>query len=431
MKRIILKAGEEQRIFEGHPWVYDNEVDRILGPAGPAGITPGEIADVESAGKRYVGRAFANPNSKIIARLYSSSKEGADKGFFKRRIREALSRRTGYDLRRESVRLVFGEADFLPGFILDRFVGWSLAETENAVQERPLTFSAVESALGPPRSWLSAQFLIFGTDCRKTEILCALEEVLAKDLGLPEGVVERSSLKVRDLEGLPQQEGLLKGTFPDQGIVIFENGFPFCAHLGAGQKTGHFLDQKDNRRRIARWLPKDARVLDAFAYTGAFGIHAVRFGAAEVRAVEVSKNALSILRKNAELNAAENRIACEEGDVFELLRVYQRNRERFDLIVLDPPAFAKSRSFLADALRGYKEINLQAMKLLVPGGVLVTCSCSQVLNESRFKRLLTSAAADADRRLIQLDFRYQGLDHPILAGYDESLYLKCGYYRVL
>ncbi|MDR2535015.1 MAG: class I SAM-dependent rRNA methyltransferase [Treponema sp.] len=433
MKRIILKAGAEKRSLAGHPWIYDNEVAQILGSSGIAQLEPGETADVESLGKTYLGRAFVNPRSKIIARLYSPSKEGVDRGFFKRRIREALSRRTGYDLRRESARLVFAEADFLPGLIVDRFVGWPLEAVEESLKERPLTFEMAEAALGPPLSWLSIQFLIYGMDCRREEIINAFEEILTNDsppLGLPAGVLEKSSAKVRELEGLPKQEGLIRGTLPDKGIVLFENGFPFCVNLEKGQKTGHFLDQKDNRRRLAGFTPKGARVLDACAYTGGFGIHAARFGAAAVRAIDVSKDALEMAKKNAELNGVEAQITFGEEDVFDALRRYQRNRrERFDLIILDPPGFAKSRSMLSDALRGYKEINLQAMKLLAPGGVLLTCSCSYALDEGRFKQMIRDAAADAERRLIQLDFRYQCPDHPILVGYDESQYLKCGYYR--
>jgi 23S rRNA (cytosine1962-C5)-methyltransferase len=440
MKRIILKPGEEKRILEGHPWVYDNEIAKILDPGGVEGLAPGELADVESAGKTYLGRALVNPHSKIRARIYSPSKEGMDKGFFKRRFREALARRSTYDLYRESARLLFAEADFCPGLIVDRFVGWSLDAVENAVQERPLTFDRVEAALGPPLSWLAVQFLIFGTDIRQEEILNALEEVLAKDrlaadkppLGLPAGIIEKSGVKVRELEGLALRQGLIKGNVP-AGIVIFENSFPFCVHLEEGQKTGHFLDQKENRHRLARFISKGStRVLDACTYTGGFAIHAARFGAALVHAVDVSKDALKIAEHNAQLNGVATAITLIEADIFTLLRAYQRNHlERFDLIILDPPAFAKTRSSLQEALRGYKEINLQALKLLAPGGLLLTCSCSHALDEGCFKNMICEAAADAERSLIQVDFRYQALDHPIRIGYDESLYLKCGFYKVL
>jgi 23S rRNA (cytosine1962-C5)-methyltransferase len=458
LKRVILKPGEEKRILAGHPWVYDNEVERVLsgsfagpGAAPEAALESGETADVESSRKTYLGRAFVNPRSKIIARIYSPSKEGADKGFFKRRIREAVARRVtaGYDLERESARLVFAEADFLPGLIVDRFVGWALTDLEAAdhkngierktefcaVSERPLNFDAALAAFGAPRSWLAVQFLTYGVEVRREDILAALEEVLApalpETLGPPAGIIEKSTARVRELEGLPLREGVIRGSFPPGGIVLFENGFPFAVNLEEGQKTGHFLDQRDNRRLAAAYAGSGARVLDACAYTGGFGIHACRAGAASAIAADVSAAALSLTRKNAALNGVEDRITTVEADIFDLLPRYERAKERFDLIILDPPAFAKTRSALEGAVRGYKEINLRAIKLLNPGGVLVSCSCSQAMDESRFKRMITEAAADADRRLMQLDFRYQAADHPILLGYGESQYLKCGMYRVV
>jgi 23S rRNA (cytosine1962-C5)-methyltransferase len=439
MKRIVLKPGEEGRIKGGHPWVYDNEAAKILDSNGQdAVLLPGEIADVESGRKEHLGRALVNPNSRIIARIYSPSKEGVDKGFFKRRIREAINRRlaAGFDLGRESARIVFAEADFLPGLIVDRFVGWPLEELENAVTLRPLAFDSAAAALGPPRSCLAVQFLAYGMDSRREEILAALEETLAAPLGTdwdivlgaPEGVVEKSAAKSRELEGLPLQEGLVRGRVNAGGIVIFENGFPFVLDLLEGQKTGHFLDQRDNRLRAARFA-SGGRVLDAFSYTGGFGIHAARLGAAQVVCVDESAAALETARKNAALNGVEDRLAVAQADVFEYLRSAQRNKERFDLIILDPPAFAKTRSALGDALRGYREINLRALSLLKPGGVLVSCSCSQALDDVRFRYMISGAAADAGRRLVMLDFRHQAADHTALVGYGESLYLKCGFYR--
>jgi 23S rRNA (cytosine1962-C5)-methyltransferase len=212
--------------------------------------------------------------------------------------------------------------------------------------------------------------------------------------------------------------------------VIFENGLPFAVHLEEGQKTGHYLDQRDNRRYAAAYA-RGGRVLDAFSYTGGFGIHAAAAGAASVVSVDTSSSALETGRKNAALNGAGEKISEIEADVFDWLRRAERQKEEFDLVVLDPPAFAKSRSSLNEALRGYKEINLRAIKLVKPGGVLVSCSCSQALDETRFKYMAAEAAADAGRRLVQLDFRYQAPDHPILLGYNESLYLKCGFYRVI
>ncbi|MDR0554089.1 MAG: class I SAM-dependent rRNA methyltransferase [Treponema sp.] len=434
MKRIILKPGEERRILGGHPWVYGNEVERVLDARVlDACLESGEAVDVESARKVYLGRALANPHSKIIARIYSPSKEGIDKGFFKRRMRAALDRRrqSGLELHREPVRFVFGEADFLPGLIVDCFTGWPREAVERAVSARPLTFQAAEAALGPPSSWLSVQFLTWGMDCRREEILSALEEVMDSDpsLTFPKGIIEKDSAKVRELEGLPLREGVLRG-HPPGDLVIFENGFPFAVDLEGGQKTGHFLDQRENRLRAAAFT-RGGRTLDCCAYTGGFAIHAARLGADSVRAVDVSASALETLALNSRLNGVEDRIDTVEADIFSALPQYERAKERFDCVILDPPAFAKSRSALEGALRGYKEINLRALRLLNPGGVLVTCSCSHALDEGRFKRMIAEAAADAGRRLVQLDFRYQAADHPILLGYEESLYLKCGYFRAV
>jgi 23S rRNA (cytosine1962-C5)-methyltransferase len=228
--------------------------------------------------------------------------------------------------------------------------------------------------------------------------------------------------------------------------VIFENGLPFLVNPGEGQKTGHFFDQKENRLRAAFWgrslfagraaESSAFRVLDACSYTGGFAVHICRLAAAggfDVRAiaVDVSAAALETLKKNARLNGIADRIETVEADVFEFLRASEQKKEQFDMIILDPPAFAKSRSALGEALRGYKEINLRALRILRPGGILVSCSCSYALDDTGFRRMIAASAADAERRLVELEFRYQGADHPILAGYDESRYLKCGFYRVL
>jgi len=459
LKRIILRPGEEERILLGHPWAYGNEIDIVLEGREQAHLVPGECADVESSRKKYLGRAIVNPNSKITARIYSRSKEGLDKGFFKRRIREAVLRRIFFrDLSRESTRLVFAEADFLPGLIIDCFTGWPLSEIESAVTQRPITFELAQAALGSPRFWLSAQFLVWGMDCRREMIIEALREVatiinapdtIAADSGITAypaafipsdalcGIYEKSAAHVRELEGLPLREGVMQGTFPEGGIVIFEGDLPFIVDLPQGQKTGFFLDQRDNHLltgKYAAMLQKEAgtnlRILDACSYTGGFGLHALR-AAGTLTMLDTSQAALETARKNAALHGAADRVTTVEANVFDELRNLARRKEQFDMLILDPPAFAKSRSSLEEALRGYKEINLRAIKLIRSGGVFITCSCSQAVDEIIFKQMITEAAADAERRLVQLDFRFQAQDHPVLAGYDESLYLKCGFYRVI
>ena len=436
MDRIILKPGEEARILAGHPWVYDNEIGRVEAASGA--LAPGGIADVESSRKRYLGRAVVNPASKIRARIFSPSKEGLDRGFFKRRIREAMERRRPfYDLTRESQRLVFAEADFLPGLIVDRFVGWPLSDIVAAFGAQAPDVEAAAARLGPPQSWLSVQFLSYGMDLRRADIIGALEEVfLSPDpvtstaLGGPSGIVERDEAHVRELEGLPLQSGIVAGTYPEGGVLIYENGHPFIVDMLGGQKTGHFLDQKENRARAAAFA-RGRRVLDACCHTGGFAIHAAHAGATSVVAVDSSELAIAAVGRNAVLNGISDRISTVQANVFDLLRTYERTKERFGLVVLDPPAFAKSRAALEGALRGYKEINLRGLSLLERGGVLVTCSCSHAMDEGRFKAMVADAAVDAGRRLRLLEFRYQASDHPILLGYDESLYLKCGIYEVL
>ncbi|MDR1107059.1 MAG: class I SAM-dependent rRNA methyltransferase [Treponema sp.] len=468
MKRIILKPGEEARLLQGHPWVYGNEIARVLAGPGasavPAALVPGEVADVESSRKTYVGRAFVNPNSKITARMYSSSKEGADKGFFRRRIREAMRRRLlppcSLVPGRESARAVFGEADFLPGLIVDRFTGWARSAFEAAFSAADSpggapSFEDARAALGPPSSWLSVQFLAWGVDARRDDILAVLEEAFVPPAGngagnvstdaanvsaanvsadeifsAPLGIIEKSAARAREMEGLPPAEGVLRGNFPEGGIVIFENGFPFLVDPSGGQKTGFYLDQRENRRLAARYA-SGARVLDVCSYTGGFSIYAARAGALQVTSVDVSADALKILAVNAALNGSGGRIIPVEEDLFESLRRMERKKERFDLVILDPPAFAKSRQALEGALRGYREINVRAMKILRPGGVLVSCSCSHALSEERFKKMIAEAAADAGRAAHQLDFRTQSPDHPVRAGYGESYYLKCGFYRMV
>ncbi|MDR2510833.1 MAG: class I SAM-dependent rRNA methyltransferase [Spirochaetaceae bacterium] len=431
IKRILLHKGEEDRILDGHPWVYDNEIDRVLTGKGEAAVPcvleGGDCADVESSNKRYLGRAFVNPASKIRARLYSRSKEGADAGFFKRRIREAALRKSFLG-GETSFRLIFGEADFLPGVIIDRYVGWRLKAVEAAMLKPPLNAETLAAALGPPESFYAVQFLCAGTEARRELIVEALVESSAWLYSAPAAVVEKPAVSARALEGLPPSEGLLYGALEDGGIVIFEHGCPFVVDMLDGQKTGFFLDQRDNHRAAAAYAVNKRRVLDAFCYSGGFAVHCAKAGGEEVLAADSSESALKLVEKNAVLAGVRERITTRKTDIFKLLTELERAKERFDMIILDPPAFAKTKNALSGALAGYKEINLKALSLLNPAGVLVSCSCSYALNEERFKAMIHEAALDAGRRVIEAEFRGQAACHSVLYGYGESRYLKCGVY---
>ncbi|HOX33491.1 MAG TPA: class I SAM-dependent rRNA methyltransferase [Spirochaetales bacterium] len=393
--RLILKPKEDLRLRSGHPWVYDNEISRVEGEA--AGGAEVEVLD---ARRQLVGLAFYNPASKIRARLYSRALRAADEAFFAERLGKALEwRRRFFDPERQSLRLAFGEADGLPGLVLDSFVG--------------------EAGAGGPRGrWLSAQFLSLGVDARKAAIMKALAGLFPAD-----GVVERSDAPVRAFEGLKPAVGAIAGTVPPS-VWIEENGLSFAVDLVGGQKTGWFLDQRSNRAAAARFA-RGRRVLDAFCNQGGFGLACAAAGAAEVLGVDSSAEALAAAAANAERNGLAGKLRLEEGNAFDFLRALERERERFGLVVLDPPAFAKNRASVESARRGYKDLNLRALKLLEPGGILVTCSCSHWFGPELFGPMLEEAAHDAGRRLRTIEERAQDLDHPIVSGYPESRYLKC------
>ncbi|MBL8967546.1 MAG: class I SAM-dependent rRNA methyltransferase [Spirochaetaceae bacterium] len=397
--RIVLKPKEDLRLRAGHPWVYDNEIARVEGEPAAGGDV-----DIYDARLQPVGSAFWNPASKIRGRIYSRQPRPADEAFFVEAFGRALAwRRRFFDPETQSLRLVFGEADGVPGLIVDSFVG------------------AAESAAGAAGAkgrWLSAQFLALGVETRKAEILAALAKVIPND-----GVFERSDAPVRKYEGLPPATGLAAGAVPER-IVIAENGLSFAADLAGGQKTGWFLDQRSNRAAAARFA-KGKRVLDAFCNAGGFGLAAAAAGAESVLAVDASADAVAAVLANAGRNGLADRVKAEEANAFDFLRGLERAKERFGLIVLDPPAFAKNRAAVEGAHRGYKDLNLRALKLLEPGGILVTCSCSHWFGPERFQAMLEEAARDAGRRLRLVEERTQDLDHPIVTGYGESRYLKC------
>ncbi|MBC7217945.1 MAG: class I SAM-dependent rRNA methyltransferase [Candidatus Caldatribacterium sp.] len=391
--RVRLRKGREKRLLSGHPWVYRTDIEVVRGPA-----QPGDIVLLENFRGKTLGLGYYNPASLIAVRVLTENpEERIDTGFFIRRITQALVYRLRLfeEEKTSAFRVAFAEADFLPGLIVDKY--------------------------GP---FLVVQFLTLGMERRRSEILEALEEVLR-----PEGIYERSDVEVRKKEGLGERAGWLSGG-GDTRIPIRENGLSFLVDIAQGQKTGHFLDQRENRYALYRYV-QGARVLDCFTYTGGFAIHAAVFGAREVVGIDVSEWAIALAWENARLNGVEDRVRFAPGDVFDVLRELHRGNERFDVVVLDPPAFVKGKEALEGALRGYKDINLFAMKLLPPGGILMTSSCSHHLSEDLFLRVLSEAARDAKRRIQILERRGQAQDHPVLLGYPESRYLKCFILRVL
>ncbi len=402
---IVLKPREDMRIRAGHPWIYDNEIAQLHGNPGP-----GAEIEVLDSRRQSLGCAFWNPASKIRARMYSRIPRSADNSFFAETIGKALAwRKRFFDPETQSLRLVFGEADGLPGLIVDSFVGYpSYASMSEPGQER-------SAASG---RWLSAQFLSLGVDARKQDIIRALSEVFPHD-----GIMERSDAPVRAFEGLEPTSGLLSGEVPSS-ILIEENGASFRVDLLGGQKTGWFLDQRANRAAASAYAD-GRRVLDVFCNAGGFGIVCARKGASQVIAVDSSSDAISSVRDNAALNGVSEKITAVEANAFDYLRELEHKKDRYGLIILDPPAFAKNRASVESAYRGYKDINLRALRLLDQGGILVTNSCSHWFGRERFEAMLEEAARDAGRRLRFIEERGQDLDHPVVSGYGESRYLKC------
>lgn len=393
MARVQLKKGEEKRLRAGHPWVYQTEIEDIFGI-----FEPGDIVEVEDSRGKFVGLGYINPASMITVRLLTHQRnEEINEEFWRRRLSAAWNYRQrilqGVDT--DSCRVVFAEADFIPGFIVDKF-----------------------------GSHLVVQSLALGIDRWQETLVKILDELIQ-----PTGIYERNDAAVRVLEGLELRTGFLKGDFNPQ-VVIRENGLRFYVDLAQGQKTGYFLDQRENRAAI-RPLVRGGRILDCFCHTGGFSIHAAHYGAREVLGLDISEKAVELARKNAALNGYQNICSFEVANVFDALRELERSGERFDVVILDPPAFVKSKRAIEGALRGYKEINLRAMKVLNQGGFLVTCSCSYHLPEDLFIQTVTSAARDARRHLRLVARRGQAADHPILFGYDESFYLKCLILQVL
>ncbi|MBO5274362.1 MAG: class I SAM-dependent rRNA methyltransferase [Clostridia bacterium] len=380
---MYLKKNEDKRIRQGHSWVYANEVARIEGKG-----KNGELATVYDNAGTFIGKGYINHLSKILVRIFIRDEDTTpDLDFFINRIKTAYDYRLklGYS---DSCRVVFAEADDLPALIVDKY-----------------------------HDLLSVQILSLGMEKNKDLIVEALRAVFN-----PRGIYERSDAAVREKEGLPQIKGKIFGDF-DPRVEIEENGLRMMADLANGQKTGYFLDQKENRLAIRRYA-KDADVLDCFCNVGGFSINAAAGGAKTVIALDISERALADVRENAALNGFGSVVNTVCGDVFELLRTYKREGTTFDTVILDPPAFCKSAADVKDAYRGYKDINILGMKLVRPGGFLVTASCSHYMTAPFFEKMLREAAIASGRRVRTVEVKSQSPDHPALLCAEETTYLK-------
>jgi 23S rRNA (cytosine1962-C5)-methyltransferase len=383
MHVVILKKRIGNRVENGHPWIFANEIDQV-----EEAIQPGDIVSVFTAEKKFLGKGYFNPRSQITIRLLTrNEKEEIDDQFFYHRIEAAWTyrKKIGYT---ENCRLVYGEADGLPALIIDKFNDHFVLQT-----------------------------LALGMDRWKPAIVHALTSLFQTHK-----IYERNDVPVRELEGLVQQKGFLSAPF-EPNILIQENGLKFEVDLENGQKTGYFLDQQDNRRAI-RHIVQDAEVLGAFCYTGTFEIHAAHYGAKSVLGLDISENAILQAKRNAELNGLSHKMEFQAVNAFDVLKKWSRETKKYDVVMLDPPAFTKNRNNIHKALSGYKEINLRGMKLLRNGGFLVTSSCTGLVSSGQFLEMIRSAAKDAGKKLRQVVFDSQSPDHPIIRELENTEYLK-------
>jgi 23S rRNA (cytosine1962-C5)-methyltransferase len=380
---VILKKRIGLRVENGHPWIFGNEIAET-----EETVQPGDIVTVFNGDKKFIGKGFINPKSQIAIRLLTRKEnEVIDARFIRNRIEAAWNyrKKTGYT---ENCRVVFGEADYLPGLIVDKFGDHFVIQT-----------------------------LALGMEIWKPAVVSSLKEIFGT-----KKIYERNDVPVRELEGMVQQKGFLSDPF-DTAIIIRENGVQLEVDLENGQKTGYFLDQQDNRRAI-RHIVKDADVLGAFCYTGSFEVQAGHFGARSVLGLDISENAVARAKRNAILNGLESKVRFEVLNAFDVLKKWSREEKKFDVVMLDPPAFTKSRDNIAKAVSGYKEINLRGMKLLRSGGFLVSSSCTNLVSPEVFLDTIRAAAKDAGKKIRQVEYRSQSADHPIAWGLENTHYLK-------
>ncbi len=390
----ILKKGEGRTIKAGGMWIFDNEIDHISGE-----FENGDIIEVHDFDDYFMGYGFINVNSKIRIRMMSRRKEHpVTEELMEKRVRAA------WEYRKQVVdigccRVIFGEADFLPGIVVDKFSDVLVVES-----------------------------LALGIDKWKPVILDKLKKVLAEDNIQIRGIYERSDAKVRESEGMERWKGFVGKPF-DTRVEITENGVKYIVDVEDGQKTGFFLDQKNNRAAIRKLCP-GKKVLDCFTHTGSFALNAGMAGAASVLGVDASMTGIDQAMENAKLNGLEDRVRFQCADVFELLPKLEEQGEKFDLVILDPPAFTKSRKAVKNAVKGYREINMRGLKLVEEGGFLATCSCSHFMEPELFAKTIKEAARSAHKRLRQVEFHTQAPDHPILWAAEESYYLKFYIFQV-
>ena len=391
---VNLKKGEGRTIKAGGMWVYDNEIESIMGDA-----PDGTLVEVHDFDGYFMGIGFINRRSKLTVRMMSRHQHVIDEDFIEQRVRDCVEYRK-HTVDMSSCRLVFGEADFLPGIVIDKFSDVLVVES-----------------------------LALGIDRFKPMIVDKLKKVLDENGMNIRGVYERSDAKVRLNEGLERFKGFIGEEF-DTKVMIEENGVKYYVDVQDGQKTGFFLDQKYNRKAIWKICP-GAKVFDCFTHTGSFALNAGMAGAASVLGVDASELGVEQARENAKLNGLEDRVSFVCRDVFELLPELEKKGEKFDFVILDPPAFTKSRSSIKNAVKGYREINLRAMKLVKDGGYLATCSCSHFMDTELFTKTIGEAARNVHKRLRQIEFRTQAPDHPVLWASDSSLYLKFYIFQVV
>ena len=392
---VTLKKGAGRTLKEGGPWIYDNEIESIMGS-----FTDGDILLVHDFDGYPLGRGFINRNSKLTVRMMTRNRDTeVDESFIRMRVKNAWEYRKKVMDDISSCRVIFGEADFLPGLVVDKFADVLVVES-----------------------------LALGIDRFKEMIIDILKELMEADGIHIRGVYERSDAKVREQEGMERYKGFIGAPF-DTKVEIVENGVHYYVDVKDGQKTGFFLDQKYNRRAAAK-LCKGARVLDCFTHTGSFALNAGMAGAEHVIGVDASELGVAQARENAALNGLEDRVEFICEDVFELLPRLEKQGEKFDVVILDPPAFTKSRSSIKKAVKGYREINLRGMKLVKDGGYLATCSCSHFMDYELFTQTIGQAARNVHKRLRQVEFRTQSPDHPILWGAGDSYYLKFYIFQV-